>query len=297
MVISINIDHILLLNKKQIILIKKYLEIFFWHGCGFCAINKIASMKKMISVLPLCVFFAFCSSSRKAASPVKPGISNVNVSRGDSMTSVANVTSSSTGTDKDWSYTAKHDTSLNGTWVLAGMASNDGTWSDTNTSNKDSLSTAIADTAMIVSNDTATAAATSSNINIGKKGKRKFKDNRRALYDSAQARLNMNYKSTSTLDTTVQPFKYWMRTPTVTLNATNLIFTGNTGCNSMSGSFNFNNQNIQFGRNIVTSKMSCNEYNETNFLSALKKADSYTLNGNTLELRQGTTKLLAFRKA
>lgn len=213
------------------------------------------------------------------------------------MTSVTNATSSSTAADRDWSYTAKHDTSLNGTWVLAGMASNDGSWSDTNNWNKDTSSTtAVADTAMIVSNDTATAAA-SSNTNMGKKGKRKYKDNRRALYDSAQARLNTNYNSTSTLDTTVQPFKYWQRTPTVTLNATNLIFTGNTGCNSMSGSFNFNNQNIQFGRNIVTSKMSCNEYNEGNFLSALKKADSYTLNGNTLELRQGTTKLLSFRKS
>ena len=242
------------------------------------------------------MFFAFCSSSKKAAIPVTPGISNVNVSRNDTMTSVANASSSLTAADRDWSYTAKHDTSLNGTWVLAGMVATDGTWSDANNMNKDSSSTATADTAVMVSNDTATA-ATSADKNVGRKGKRKLKDNRKALYDSAQARLNMNYKSTSTLDTTAEPFKYWTRTPTVTLNATSLVFTGNTGCNSMSGSFNFNNQNIQFGRNIITSKMSCNEYNESNFLSALKKADSYTLNGNTLELRQGTTKLLAFRKA
>jgi heat shock protein HslJ len=65
----------------------------------------------------------------------------------------------------------------------------------------------------------------------------------------------------------------------------------------MSGSFNFSNKDIQFGRNIVTSKMSCNEYNESSFLSALKKADNYTLNGNTLELKQGNTLLLSFRKA
>jgi heat shock protein HslJ len=83
----------------------------------------------------------------------------------------------------------------------------------------------------------------------------------------------------------------------VTLNATNLIFTGNTGCNSMSGSFNFSNKDIQFGRNIVTSKMSCNEYDESKFISALKKADNYTVNGNTLELKQGSTLLLTFKKA
>lgn len=263
-------------------------------------------MKKLIFVLPLCAFFTFCSSSKKAATPAAPGISNVNVSRNDTMTSAANASSAFTAADRDWTYTSKRDTTLNGTWILEGMAGNDGGWSETQSWNKDS-STNMTDTAMTVMSDTATmetseasagTEATSGNTNAGKRGKGKSKNNRRALYDSAQARLkNMDYKSTSTLDTTAQPFKYWSRIPAVTLNATKLIFTGTTGCNSMSGSFNFNNKDIQFGRNIVTSKMSCNEYNETNFLSALQKADNYTLNGNTLELKQGDTKLLTFRKA
>jgi len=236
--------------------------------------------------------FTFCSSSKKATAPATIGISNVNVSRNDTMTSVANASSSFTTADRDWSYSAKHDTSLNGTWILAGMAAADGTWSDTQNLNTDSVSTASNDTAMMVATDTTAAAATTS---TSKKGKRK--NNRKALYDSAQARLNnMDYKSTSTLDTTTQSFKYWSRTPSVTLNATNLIFTGTTGCNSMSGSFNFNNKDIQFGRNIITSKMSCNEYNESNFLTALKKADSYTLTNDMLELKQGATRLLSFRK-
>lgn len=250
---------------------------------------------KKIFVLPLCIFFAFCSSSKKAAITSTPGISNVNVSRNDTMTSAKNVSSSLNAADKDFAYTSKHDTALNGMWMLEGMATTDGSWSDTHNWNKDSSATAtIADTAMIVSNDTTNTTAASGNT--GKKGKKKKKRN--PLYDSAQARLNnMDYKSTSTLDTSAQPFKYWNRMPSVTLNATNLIFTGTTGCNSMSGSFNFNNKDIRFGRNIVTSKMSCNGYNETNFLSALKKADNYTLNGTTLELKQGTTRLLAFKKA
>lgn len=257
-------------------------------------------MKKIIFVLPLCVFFAFCSSSKRIATPATPGISNVNVSRNDTMTSAANASSSFTAADRDWAYTSNRDTTLNGTWVLEGIAANDGSWSETQSWNKDS-STAMADTAMIISSDTTNSTVeTSANTtaSTGKRGRGKSKNNRKALYDSAHARLNnMDYKSTSTLDTAAQPFKYWSRTPSVTLNASNLIFTGTTGCNSMSGSFNFNNKDIQFGRNIVTSKMSCNEYNETDFLSALKKADNYTLNGNTLELKQGNTKLLSFRKA
>ena len=257
-------------------------------------------MKKNILVLPLCVVFAFCGSSKKATT-VTPGISNVNVSRNDTMTSVANASSSLTPADRDWAYNAKHDTTLNGTWVLETMAGSNVNWSNNNSSNQDSSSVST-DTAMVVTdtamNNAATAVTNESTSTKGTKGKRgKSKINRKALYDSAQARLNLDYKSTSTTDTTTEAYKYWTRTPSVTLNATNLIFTGSTGCNSMSGSFNFNNKDIQFGRNIVTSKMSCNEYDETQFLSALKKADNYTLNGNTLELKQGSSVLLTFKKA
>jgi len=260
-------------------------------------------MKKNIVVLPLCVFFAFCSSTKKATTPVTPGISNVNVSRNDTMTSVANASSSLTPADRDWSYTANHDTSLNGTWVLEGMDGVNGNSSSTQSSSGDSSASATTtDTAMVVSDTNSNAtgeAATSSSASAttGKRGKGKSKDNRKGLYDSAQARLNLDYKSTAISDTGTQPYKYWGRTPSVTLNATNLIFTGSTGCNSMSGSFNFSNKDIQFGRNIVTSKMSCNEYDESKFISALKKADNYTVNGNTLELKQGTSLLLTFKKA
>ncbi len=245
----------------------------------------------------MCIVFAFCGTSKKAAAPIAPGISNVNVSRNDTMTSVANASTSLTSADRDWAYTAKHDTALNGTWMLDGMMGSDGNWTSTQSMNKDTT-TAVTDTAMVVTPDTtATANTAFTSSATGKRGKGKSKNNRKALYDSAQARLGMDYKSTATLDTTVQPFKYWTRTPSVTLNATNLIFTGSTGCNSMSGSFNFSNKDIQFGRNIVTSKMSCNEYDESKFISALRKADNYTLNGNTLELKQGGTRLLSFKKA
>lgn len=256
-------------------------------------------MKKIIFVLPLCAVFAFCSSSRKTTTPATPGISNVNVSRNDTMTSVANASSSLTSADRDWAYTTNRDTVLNGTWILETMAGSDGNWS--RTQNQNDTSATVADTALMVSPDTATTAydtmSTAENTNKGKRAKGKSKNNRKALYDSAQARLNLDYKSTATLDTTVQSFQYWNRIPSVTLNASRLIFTGTTGCNSMSGSFNFSNKDIQFGRNIVTSKMSCNEYDENKFISALKKADNYTLNGNTLELKQGGTLLLTFKKA
>lgn len=257
-------------------------------------------MKKSIFVLPLFIVFASCSSSKKAAAPVTPGISNVNVTRNDTVISAANASSSLTATDRDWAYSANLDTNLTGTWVLAGMPGTDGNQTSTQAGNTNSSATTT-DTALIVTTDTTSTGTTTTTAsveeNTGKRGIGKTKNNRKALYDSAQARLQIDYNTTSTLDTAAQPFQYWGRIPSVTLNATRRVFTGNTGCNSMSGNFNFTNKEIQFGRNIVTSKMSCNEYNESNFISALRKADNYTLNGDTLELKQGSTLLLSFKKA
>jgi heat shock protein HslJ len=222
------------------------------------------------------------------------------------MTSAAKASASFTPADRDWAYKANRDTSLNGTWTLDGMLASNGNWSSTSTWYQDTSAMA-ATAAAAATTDTAMTAMSSgagemSNASGGmtSKGKRtaaKSKNNRRALYDTAKARLNLDYKSTSTLDTTVQPFQYWKRIPSLTINASRLVFTGTTGCNSMSGTFNFSPNNIQFGRNIVTSKMACNDYDESSFLAALKKADSYTLNGNMLEIRQGNTLLLTFRKS
>ncbi|MCW3082282.1 META domain-containing protein [Segetibacter sp.] len=257
-------------------------------------------MKKTIFVLPLCLFFAFCSSSRKAVTPAGPGISNVNVSRGDTMTSAAKASASFTPADRDWAYRANKDTSLNGTWRLDGMLASNGSWSSTSTWYQDTSAAAMTDTALAstTTGTDATMTGTSGTGGTSAKARARARNNRRnALYDTAKARLKMDYKSTSTLDTTVQPFQYWKRMPSLTINAARQVFTGTTGCNSMSGSFNFSNKDIQFGRNIVTSKMACNEYDETAFLAALKKADNYSLTGNMLEIRQGNTLLLTFRKS
>lgn len=210
------------------------------------------------------------------------------------MTSASKASASFTADQHDFAYRATKDTSLNGTWTLDGMLAANNSWSSTSTWNQDS-SAAKTDTSMSAMTDTSMGQMTKSG-NANRKMARS-KNNRRALYDTAKARLSLDYKSTSTLDTTVQPFQYWKRIPSLTINAARQVFTGTTGCNSMSGSFNFTAKDIQFGRNIVTSKMACNEYDEAAFLADLKKANNYTLNGNMLEIRQGNTLLLTFRKS
>jgi heat shock protein HslJ len=256
------------------------------------ALPKTVNMKKTIFVLPLCALLTFCS--RKTVAPAPAGISNVNVGRGDSMTSAAKASAGFTTADRDWAYKAKRDTSLNGTWTLTGIMANDGTWGSTEVIDTTSMATtATTDTAM--SAETTATTTTTGGKSTSKRARTK---NRNALYTAAQTRLKLDYKAGSAIDTTaLEPYKYWTRTPTLSINAARAVFTGNTGCNSMSGTFNFSEKDIQFGRNIVTSKMACNEYDESVFLSALKKADNYTINGDILEIRQGNTKLLSFRKS
>lgn len=256
-------------------------------------------MKKTIFVLPVCLLFAFCSSSKKATTPpAGPGISNVNVSRADTMTSAAKASASFTPAQQDFAYKANRDTTLSGTWTLDGMLASNGSWSSTSTWYQDTTKTMVADSSMSsMTSSTDSAMSKSNKTGTARSGARGRNSKRNALYDTAKARLKLDYKSTSTLDTTAQPFQYWKSIPSLTINAARQVFTGNTGCNSMSGSLNFSNKDIRFGRNIVTSKMACNEYDESAFLTALKKADNYAVNGNTLEIRQGNTLLLAFRKS
>ncbi len=300
-------------------------------------VNKTVSMKKIVFVLPFCVFLANCSSQKKTTTPpAGPGVSNVNISANGSAPTAVNA-SATASANRDWAYKSKLDTTLNGTWVLQGIMGAGGSWTSTQdsataasnamgtqtgtsgTGTMDATGTTSGTTGTTgtttgtmgtttgttsgttgINGDNATATTGTSGgtgTSTGKT-KSKTKTNSRAVYDSAKTRLSLDPKSApSTIDSSLlQPYKYWGRTPTMTINATRRIFSGNTGCNSMSGSFNFSENNLQFNKSINTSKMSCNEYDEANFLAALKKVDSYTLNADQLELKQGSTTLLTFKR-
>ncbi|WP_207491925.1 META domain-containing protein [Aridibaculum aurantiacum] len=270
-------------------------------------------MKKIIFALPLCALFTYCSSSRKATlPPAGPGISNVNVITGSDTVRGAAI--AVTPDNRDWAYRATRETTLEGTWRLHGMASEDGQWTTTDQWYKDTTATTTEatfnpdGTEVSVNNEAATqtfhsGSATMQQNKTKTKSTAKNKSSKNALratsslqkYDSLMA--NTVVYTDSALNAGIKPFEYWKRIPTVTLNPTSLVFTGSTGCNSMSGSFNFSGNDIKFNRNITTSKMACNEYNESNFLSMLRKADNYVLNNEgMLELRQGNNVLMVFSK-
>jgi heat shock protein HslJ len=52
-------------------------------------------------------------------------------------------------------------------------------------------------------------------------------------------------------------------------------FTGNTGCNRMSGSFVATDTSLQFSNKMITTRMACTGYNESAFLQNLLRVDNY----------------------
>lgn len=73
--------------------------------------------------------------------------------------------------------------------------------------------------------------------------------------------------------------------PKINFTIGNLTFTGFTGCNSMSGSFKKDGQNLSFSQNIISTKMACIGYNERAFLENLLKTNNYVIENGILQLK------------
>lgn len=79
--------------------------------------------------------------------------------------------------------------------------------------------------------------------------------------------------------------------PRLEFNLASKRFTGNTGCNNMSGSFDFTDTTLQFNQRIITTKMVCVGYNEKAFLESLLRTNSYKLENGMLILMFDQTEL------
>lgn len=66
-------------------------------------------------------------------------------------------------------------------------------------------------------------------------------------------------------------------------------FSGNTGCNSMGGSFEIKQDALKFNENIISTKMACPGYNEQPFIQNLLKTNRYEIKDGVLQLMFNTT--------
>ncbi len=79
------------------------------------------------------------------------------------------------------------------------------------------------------------------------------------------------------------------KVPTISFDMNAKTFTGNTGCNSMRGTFTFNDSTLQINEQITTTKMACPGYNEDAFLKNLPRTNKHRFeNGMLILLMDGT---------
>ena len=88
----------------------------------------------------------------------------------------------------------------------------------------------------------------------------------------------------------------WDSPPEININFDDKTFTGSTGCNDMNGKFSIKESFIAVNKEIVTTKMACEGYNERPFLSVLLKINRYAVDNNVLELSQDDIMLMKFIK-
>lgn len=79
--------------------------------------------------------------------------------------------------------------------------------------------------------------------------------------------------------------------PRLQFNLKDMRFTGHTGCNNMSGTFNHTDSSLSFNKDIITTKMACVGYNEKAFLESLLRTNRYKLESGILILMFDETEL------
>ncbi|CAN5196929.1 hypothetical protein BH09BAC2_BH09BAC2_19210 [soil metagenome] len=82
----------------------------------------------------------------------------------------------------------------------------------------------------------------------------------------------------------------------IQINFTDKTFTGNSGCNDISGTLNLTTENIYFNKNITTGSAPCTGYNEKGFTNLLIRINQFNVENNVLELSQDNIVLISFKK-
>jgi heat shock protein HslJ len=84
--------------------------------------------------------------------------------------------------------------------------------------------------------------------------------------------------------------------PSIRFNEAKGTFTGHTGCNRMSGTFNRTDTSLVFNERIALTKMICTGYNEAAFIKTLLNTNRYKREDSVLVLMFNQTELSRWTK-
>jgi heat shock protein HslJ len=79
------------------------------------------------------------------------------------------------------------------------------------------------------------------------------------------------------------------RLPQLNFNPGSKKFTGNTGCNDISGSFFISKDSLAFNEHIIATRKMCEGYNEKAFIDNLTKTNHYKIVDGVLQLMSEQT--------
>lgn len=77
--------------------------------------------------------------------------------------------------------------------------------------------------------------------------------------------------------------------PYIVINARNNSYTGNNGCNKISGTFNISDSAITFTENNINTGITCPGYNEKEFMNSLKMVNNFSIEDSLLLLMHNQT--------
>jgi heat shock protein HslJ len=86
------------------------------------------------------------------------------------------------------------------------------------------------------------------------------------------------------------------RTPEIKFDIMQNRFSGNTGCNQMSGSFTVTEKTLRISDKMITTRMFCPGYDEMSFLKNLLKADGYHFHNGLLIMTSGDSVIYSWSR-
>jgi heat shock protein HslJ len=86
------------------------------------------------------------------------------------------------------------------------------------------------------------------------------------------------------------------RIPEIRFDITQNRFSGNTGCNQMSGNFTVTEKTLRISDKMITTRMFCPGYNEMSFLKNLLKTDGYHFSDGLLIMTSGDSVIFSWSR-
>ena len=88
-----------------------------------------------------------------------------------------------------------------------------------------------------------------------------------------------------------------LQVPSLNFDPKEKKFSGNAGCNSISGAYQCTGNSLKFVQPMMITRMSCNAAGEKTFIEYLNTVTKFIINGNSLELIADTKPIIIMKRS